>query len=104
MNKWSADNVKRKRNGRAPDEDELVGLHECILSADVPGSQCKKGDCENDALVMASVPCHHICIPVCSNCLPGHVYWYEIQPEENRAKMSEEEIAASLNPEVDYVR
>jgi len=94
----------RKRNGRTPDEDELVDLHECILSTDARGRRCERSSCENDALVMASVPCHHIYIPVCEDCLPEHVRWYEIEPEEHRAGMVEEEIAASLNPEVDYVR
>jgi hypothetical protein len=35
--------------------------------------------------------------------LPKHVHWYEIQPEEDRAHTVEKEIAASLDPEVDYV-
>ena len=94
----------RERNGRTPDEDELVDLHECILSTDVRGRQCERGDCKNNALVMASAPRHSVCFPVCDGCLPEHVRWYEIQPEEHRAQMVEEEIAASLNPGVDYVR
>jgi len=82
----------------------MVDLHECILSTDVRGRQCESSDCENDALVMASVPCYHTCIPVCEDCLPEQVRWYEIQPEEYRAQTTAEEIAASLNPEVNYVR
>ena len=104
MTDGSTSDIERKRNGRTPDKDELVDLHECILSTDVGGRQCEKGDCENDALVMGSAPCHPICIPICDDCLPEHVRWYEIQPEEHRAQRVEGEIAASLNPEVDYVR
>jgi len=99
-----SDETERKRSGRMPDEDELVDLHECILSTDVRGRQCEWSDCENDALVMASVPCHHTCIPVCEDCLPEHVRSYEIQPGRYRAQTVAEEIAASLNPEVNYVR
>jgi hypothetical protein len=96
--------TKRTQRGRTPDEDELVDLHECILSTDVRGRRCEKRGCGNDALVMASVPRHPTCTPVCSDCLPEHVHWYEIQPEEYRAHTVEKDIAASLNPEVDYVR
>lgn len=104
MTSQSTDGIERKRTGQTPDGDELVGLHECILSTDVRGRECETSDCENDGLVMASVPCHHICIPVCDDCPPEHVRWYELQPEEYRAQTVKEEIAASLNPEVDYVR
>jgi len=100
----SSDGTERKRSGRTLDDDELVDLHECILSTDVCGLQCEKSDCENDALVMASAPCHHVCFAVCRDCLPNHVRWYEIQPEEYRARKVEEQIAVSVNPEVSYVR
>jgi len=96
--------TERKRSGHTPDNDQLVDLHECIISTDVRGGQCEKIDCENEALVMASVPCHHICIPVCRDCLPEHARWYEIHPEEYRAQTVADKIAASLNPEVDYVQ
>lgn len=103
MTDTSTSGTERTRRGRTPDEDELVDLHQCILSTDVRGRQCEKRDCQNDALVMASVSRHHVCTPVCSDCLPKHVHWYEIQPEEDRAHTVEKEIAASLDPEVDYV-
>ena len=95
--------TQRTRRGRTPGDDELVNLHECILSTDVHGRQCEKRGCENDALVIASIPRHHACTPVCRECLPAHVHWYEIQPEEYRARIEERDIAASLDPEVDYV-
>jgi len=94
----------RERSGRTPDRSELVELHECILSTDVRGESCETSGCKNDALVIASVPCHHICIPVCGDCLPEHIRWCKIQPEEFRAQTIAEEIAASLNPGTNFVR
>lgn len=84
--------------------EELVDLHACILSTRTNGRECKSRECENDAIVMASVPCHHVCIPICLGCIPDHVRWYEMEPERRRADSVAHEVAASLNPEVDYVR
>ena len=85
-------------------DDQLVNLHECILSTDVCGRSCENRECENDALVMVSRPRHHTCIPVCGDCLPDHVKRYEMAPAEYSAGIVKRQIVASLNPAMEYVR
>jgi len=84
-------------------EAEKEDLHECIIGTDTTAT-CERNDCQNDADVIASAPCASVCFAICVDCLPDHVEWYETEPAEREARRVADEVAASLNPEVDYVR
>lgn len=84
-------------------DDQLADLHECIIGVDTIAT-CERNDCQNDADVIASAPCASACFAICIDCLPDHVEWYELEPAERKARRVADEVAASLNPEVDYVR
>lgn len=84
-------------------DQELLDLHECILSVCTTGT-CERNDCQEDADVIASAPCSDRAFNVCAGCLPDHVEWFETEPAEREAQTVAREVAASLNPEVEYVR